>query len=664
MLSFTSEEITKIRKRYREEPRFAAYLAKRTELVRIKSYIQRKGLAGWNHHYVCPKHTVFLKFDYFNPTHHVCPIDGEVFSGEPYESAWWYKVLIMNAESCYLLSVAYLAGENDSYLEKAKEILREYAMYYPSYEVHGNIPYNNPGKACAQTLDDSDFLNYLARGYDLIQDKFTAEEKALIEENLFREGAKHLMHNFTPQIHNHEVAICSTIGIIGLILDDTEMIDFALNRKYGLKYQLDHGVLSDGFWFECSPGYHLYALRWFIKYEKLAYYTKYSLLKDEHYSAVIYKMICFLSNLLKADNTIPALNDGHGSLAKARNVLEYAYLRFGTKEVSRLLELAISGTHRDSEEALLYGVDDWNKGSVIKKNYLSEEGSQLAIIHGSDDRYFLLKATPYGGEHDHYDRISISFSAFAKSVCEDMGTASGYGSPLHYAYFKNTASHNTVCINGDNMPPAKTIVNCYREKAADDIYLDVSVDWNHEYKMPDSFTLKQWEDESYAGTKMRRIIQWYDKYFIDVFIVDTPNNFTKDYTLHIDGELVNSIDNAECVLKMNDKGPQSYLHDAYWRKEEGIVKSRYQCDGFELDVHTLICGHKLIHALGPANPSIKDLSYYILRSTNNRVVYVNVIETHKAGKEVIQKVDISIQKERVSVQITESCKERYFNIQV
>lgn len=679
MLSFTSEETKKIRKRFKEEPRYAEALAKRTELVRSKTYIQEEGLAGWHHHYVCPKHGVFLNFNYYDFVHHVCPVDGEVFTGEQYDSAWWYEVLIMTAESCYLLSAAYLAGAQESYLEKAKEILMGYAKYYPSYEVHGNIPYNNPGKACAQTLDDSDFLNYLACGYDLIKDKFTKKEQETIENNLFREGAKYLMNNFTPQIHNHEVAICSTIGIIGLILDDAEIIDFALNKKYGLKYQLDHAVLSDGLWFECSTSYHLYALSWFIKYEKLAHHTKHSLLKDEHCCAVLYKMIVFFNKLLKVDNTLPVLNDGSCSLTKNGLVFEYAYSYFRTNEVLELLKLVIAGTQRDSEESLLYGVDDCEILNIMaeesscgdktkkhagRKNYLSETGSQLAIIHGSDNRNLLLKATPYGGEHDHYDRLGISFTAFSKGVCEDMGTASGYGSPLHYGYFKNTASHNTVCINGDNMPPVETVVNCYKENAIDDVYLDISVDWNREFIMPDSFTIKQWVDDSYAGTRMRRIIQWYDKYFIDVFVVNAPNDFTKDYTLHVDGELVSRMEELEYMGAIRDKDPQQYLHDAYVRKAEGVVKSTYQCEGFELDVHTLADGHELIYALGPANPSVKDISYYILRSTAHETIYVNVIEAHKTGHAVIQKADILVQDKKVLVRILESNRERFFEVEI
>ena len=38
------------------------------------------------------------------------------------------------------------------------------------------------------------------------------------------------------------------------------------------------------------------------------------------------------------------------------------------------------------------------------------------MLYGSDDRYFAFKALPYGGEHDHYDRLALSFKAFGKNL--------------------------------------------------------------------------------------------------------------------------------------------------------------------------------------------------------------------------------------------------------
>src|SRR5690348_6516716 len=48
--------------------------------------------AGYYHDFFCPRHAVQLRFDPDNPQHHVCSVDDEVFSGEPYDSAWRWSL--------------------------------------------------------------------------------------------------------------------------------------------------------------------------------------------------------------------------------------------------------------------------------------------------------------------------------------------------------------------------------------------------------------------------------------------------------------------------------------------------------------------------------------------------------------------------------------------
>lgn len=221
-------------------------------------------------------------------------------------------------------------------------------------------------------------------------------------------------------------------------------------------------------------------------------------------------------------------------------IYEYAYAYFGNEELLPFLAACYGEGARREESlvAMLYGAASIpaHIPELEKKTYLSTCGSNLAMLYGSDDRYLLFKAMPYGEEHDHYDRLAISFDAFGAQACVDLGTASGYGSPLHYGYYKNTASHNTVVINGENMAPCDTVVNEYTLHAPDDIYLDAETLPPEDYEMLDSFTIKQWSDEAYRGVRMRRILSWHDKYFIDVFSVRSDHDLKKEWTLHIDAE--------------------------------------------------------------------------------------------------------------------------------
>ncbi len=114
-------------------------------------------------------------------------------------------------------------------------------------------------------------------------------------------------------------------------------------------------------------------------------------------------------------------------------------------------------------EAFIYGVDELPPCSHLSKNYHVKEGlSGNTFLRGSNGRYLLFKHDSYGGEHDHYDRLDISYLAYGKRIAPDLGTT-GYGALLHYDYYKNTGSHNTVMIGEENQAPVNAVLKRYEE---------------------------------------------------------------------------------------------------------------------------------------------------------------------------------------------------------
>ena len=285
-------------------------------------------------------------------------------------------------------------------------------------------------------------------------------------------------------------------------------------------------------------------------------------------------------------------------------------------------------------------------------DYLAKGGTNFAVLHGSDERYFLFKASPYGGEHDHYDRLALSFSAFGKPISVDLGTAAGYGAPLHYAYYKNTATHNTVVVDGENMPPCETVVDGYEVFAEDDIRLDAHTLPHEKFEGLDSFTIKQWSDEAYANTSMRRIVRFRDKYFIDIFKVSSDNNLNKDWTWHTVGETAIP-EGVKPLERVNDKGPQSFFSEAVEKSGRGVEKISVTSEDYVLDVYAYAEEKQLIFAKGPDCPSTSLLSYLIERSKETSPVYVNVIEAHRHEESSIDKVDISVNGDNVEVTVYE-----------
>ena len=664
---YNRSDIERIKERVRKNPSIIEKIEKNTSDVRNKMYIQESGIATWLHYFCCKECGARLIFDYYNNDSFTCSNCGKIHTGEPYLGAWWCQVLDMNLEASFQMAFAYVGTDNKSYLEVAKKILIGYADNYKNYEVHGGIPYNHPGRFCSQVLDDSAALQILACTYALIKNDLTEDEIKHIEEDMFRPASEHQKKYFTRQLHNHEVAICTSIGAIGLAINDESLVEFACNTEYGLKYQIDHAYLDDNLWFECTGGYHNYALRWLMIFEEMAKNTKYSLFRDPHYREKLEKALLYLPNLYLGNNKIVAFNDGGGTFPRSPERYEFAYAVLGNKDLLPIIKTAYYGARReDYIDVLMYGADSLPDEipDLQPQNYLSAVGSNIAKLHGTDNRYFVLKATPYGGEHDHYDRLSISFDAFNADLSKDFGTSHGYGSPLHYGYYKNTASHNTVVIDGENMAPCATVVNEYRVNAPDDIYLDAETLPPEEFTMPDTFTIKQWSDEAYKGVRMRRIISWHDKYFIDVFSVKSENELKKEWSLHISSE-AKIPSNAEYVGKLSDKGAQSYINDAYLVKNgSGVIKSEFKKDDLFTDVYTLCDGCSVIYATGPDNPANKNVAYLLERTNEKCPVYVNVIETHK-GISVIASVEASVENGAVSVTVTQrDGKIRRLNVKI
>lgn len=240
--------------------------------------IPQTGIASWNLYYFCPHHGVRLTWRADMPHRHACPVDGEIFSGEPWDGAWWREMNGRNASACQQLGLIWRLTGETAYRDKVRTLLMGYADVYPGYQIHGDIPNNGPGKMNAQTLCEANCILEMALGYDFIRDGLTSAEERHIRDNLLRCAATFLREHRTAQIHNHEVKISAALGVLGFVLEDESLLEFAVNQPYGLRWQLEKGLLAEGLWFEGSIHYHYYALQGFFAFEKLARGTRWSLL--------------------------------------------------------------------------------------------------------------------------------------------------------------------------------------------------------------------------------------------------------------------------------------------------------------------------------------------------------------------------------------------------
>ena len=631
MFLFNKDEIAEFRRRVQKDRRIIELLKNQVKpALEREIAVPDEGISNWAHYYYCPTHSIRLRFDLDNPHAHICPVDGEVLAGEPYDSTWRSLMNRANYKWALELALLYLLTEDTSCAERSKNILFEYSKRYSGYAAHGNIPYNGPGKAEPQTLNEAVFLRTFAYATDLLEDYLSEDTDTFIKENMLLPGGEFLMKHRINQLHNHEVFVNSAIAVLGLYTGSDKLIKFAVCEPYGLKYQLEHGVLSDAFWFEGSINCHLVALESFMSFEKFAHFTKHAGLDIPKYI----DMFRFVFSFLTPKKELPLLNDSSRLNLNEYELFEFAYKLCRDSQLTATVNYTYQSKERNSVEGFFFLVETLplQEGPLNLRNYHNADGSGITVLRGEEERYLLIKHSPYGGEHDHYDRLALSFSALGSKLCSDFGTT-GYGAQYHYEYYKNTGTHNTVMINEFNQAPANGEVFSYKEYA-DRIELECGVRWSANFKMPDSFTICDWSNDSYSGVEFRRKIIWCGKYFIEAFNVSNVKNHSIDWVLHVAGELKADFIETVSVAEFSDKKPFKYLHDVKKLAVSGVVEHSFKIDNGHFNLFSLVDEHIIYRALGPDCPSINDVNYIINRKIGESALFINVFEAFAETPEI------------------------------
>ncbi|NNK75692.1 MAG: heparinase, partial [Maribacter sp.] len=125
--------------------------------------------------------------------------------------------------------------DDEKYAKYVKDMLMAYEALYKTLPLHPKTRSYARGKLFWQCLNDSNWLVYVSQAYDCIYDYLTEEERNKLETNLFRPFADHISVDspqFYQRVHNHSTWGNAAVGMIGLVMDDQELIDRAL---YGIK---------------------------------------------------------------------------------------------------------------------------------------------------------------------------------------------------------------------------------------------------------------------------------------------------------------------------------------------------------------------------------------------------------------------------------------------
>jgi hypothetical protein len=511
---------------------------------------------GYYHDYFCPDHGVQLHFDPASPQHHRCPLDNVIWQGERFDAAWRWFVNNRLAESALRLAVLWRLEGDPAHLASVIQTLTGYAEQYANYQ---KVPRTvaNPGVATYTTLDESVWVLPLAWAFDLVRDQLSAPVREAIAQQLFTPVADHLIAHHFGGIHNFACWHNAAIGTIGVLLDRADLVAFAMESDFGCYNQLQRGVLADGLWFEGSFSYHFYTVYALLTLAKaLRHHHDYDLRQRPDLRAMLLAPI----QSAYPDWSLPAPNDCwyftsllsdccHG-VPPGPAFYEIGYAWFDEPRFGEVLQRAYQQGPRDTLDALLWGRNELPSTPLTLLPSVHLPASGYAILRSTpttatEQCYLLLKYGPHGGGHGHPDKLSLILSAYGQRLSPDLGTP-GYGLDLFESWYRQTICHNTVTIDGYSQPEATGQINHFQD-TGDFQVADAAVAWT--------------DDGPYQGVTMRRVILARPDYFLDLFLVETPDSRRIDWIYRNAGQLQTTLP-LTAYPTLADEG-EGYRHIAH-----------------------------------------------------------------------------------------------------
>lgn len=385
--------------------------------------------------------------------------------------------------------VLYQILDDEKYAKYVKDMLMQYEEMYKTLPLHPKTRSYARGKLFWQCLNDSNWLVYVSQAYDCVYNYLTEEERNKLETNLFRPFADHISiesPQFYQRVHNHSTWGNAAVGMIGLVMNDQELIDRALygikgvdldksakdddggylnkDGKAGFLANIEEPFSPDGYYNE-GPYYQRYAMYPFLIFAEGLHHIKPELKIFDYKEGVLLKSINALLNLSDADGDFFPLNDGQKGMSYYTSALVTAVdisYHFGTQDPG-LLSIAAAQDRvllDDSGLAVALGIKNGKSEPFNKKSINLSDGPNgthggVAVLR-NEDIELVFKYTAQGSSHGHYDKLSYSLYEKGEEILQDYGLTrfvnieqKGGGNYLkeNKTWAKQTIAHNTITQN-------------------------------------------------------------------------------------------------------------------------------------------------------------------------------------------------------------------------
>ncbi|MFR9602545.1 MAG: hypothetical protein SNG02_01600 [Rikenellaceae bacterium] len=532
-------------------------------------------------------------------------------------------------------AVAYKLTGKKEYAQKCLDVIRNVVDEKSGYPVTLRVNQNN-------FVKEGGVFQNIARTYDMIMDcgLLTDEDHRLIEQTfrLYIETA--IMGNDDGGIGNWDLSELMGGLYCALMVQDFHLAKEIMYSPTGIRQQFVHGVMSDGWWYECSVGYNLWcatmfseaavALRpWGLNFldehiviGKVPYFSlmpnrmkpglygmdfnKWG--KIENNAIGIKQMWDALVPFLDYRGVMFAVNDAQET-SVIGEPFEMAYYLFRDPEYASVIKM---GTHRD----LLYGVPELPDFESVK-NKQSAYADNIGIVQlrsqtpDREQREQIQAALHYGshgGYHGHFDRTNLlSMMRYGRSFYNPEMIWYGYQSYNYKFLVQTSMTKNMVVVDQKMQEPVESKrLLFYSGDMVQATTVETEARWcNPPYggmrygdKQGYSFQRKAWEEgrqikfpeeepeygEITGYTEpilQRRMMVMMDDYIVLADYVDAEGEHTFDWLFQMKGFKGLDASKKEFVRRENQLSDDplsaaQFFTNCEWFETQGTVRSSYE----------------------------------------------------------------------------------------
>ena len=568
--------------------------------------------------------------------------------------------------------------DDDKYAVYVRDMLFQYEAMYQDLPVHPKPRSYARGKLFWQCLNDSNWLLYMAQAYDSIHTFLSEEERQTLNHNLFRPFADFISignPQFYNRIHNHSTWGNAAVGMIGLVMDDQELIDRALygieddGLEVGLKdddggfikvegqttgflANLDNPFSPDGYYTE-GPYYQRYAMYPFLIFALAMDNVKPELGVFQHKDGVLLKAVNALLNLSDAEGNFFPLNDAQKGMsyfsASLVTAVDIAY-HYGDQN-PQLLSVAEKQGQVLLDQAGLsvaIGLRDGKTQPFVKQSInLSDgvegdEGGVAVLRYGDEDLALVFKYAAQGLSHGHYDKLSFSLYDRGDEVIQDYGLVrfvnigqKGGGNYLkeNQSWAKQTIAHNTITQNQKSHFKAKYELGSQHHSELH--FFDVSRD--------NAQVVSARETNAYPGTELHRTMaiikpeNFAKPLVLDIVKVASKTKNQYDLPFYFMGQVLETNFDYEApssLLPMGDSDGYQHLYlEGKGKPSSDSTQFNWLVEGkfYTLTAATKATDELLFTRVGATDPEFnlrRDAALMFRRKDVSDTLFVSVIEPH------------------------------------